>query len=286
MKQSSARCLVFIALILVIIEVHAPAVRAQKVLIGPVIAPSKIYQGFPFTVVVPLHANQEGGSIKIELSVQGILLDSAQSDPILNPVGSHDVNLTVSTTALAASAKPHQLTLTAYWVALLGTTPEDSRTLEVEVVNVIFGEDHSPRTVQSGSSFTLNVSLRNDGNGIAYAARAELTDAAGFAVATSKSVALGKLRPGDVAVIHFGLNSTLTDWGQGERNIVLIVAFDDWQGLPHSQTLKLNIYYVLSQAMLNYWIPIIVILVVVAVVILKYARRILLGPVQIILRKR
>jgi hypothetical protein len=192
-----------------------------------------------------------------------------------------NITVTLSDITLSPKPEPYKMEVTMFWQPLslsLNEIREDSKSLEVTVVNIVLSADCLPNSVNMNEVFTLQCSITNGGNDVAHDATVSIADSRDFSVKGQSHEGIGDIKPRQPKSVSFNMSSPFAIWS-GTHSMVLRLAYRDWDNREYASTQELSIKVdVPPEVLMGYWTRIAIILAIFIVIVsFVVARRLVIS---------
>lgn len=281
-----------LAFMLVFATFQAANSTAPKVVIQSLNYPDKVHPNEKFFIDIVFVCNDVNGWAKAKLYLKEQELKA--SDGIwcgwFGKEAGKNITVTLSDITLAANAEPYALEITMFWQPLSifgGELRQESKSLEVSVVNIVLSADCLPNSVNTNEVFTLRCSITNEGNGLAHDVVAAIADYRDFSPKGQLQEKIGDLEPGHPRSVSFNMSSPFAIYAS-VHNMVLSLNYRDWANKEYVTRQELPIKVdVPPEALVSYWGPIgIIAAIMIAIIIFALlARKLIINRKGMIFQK-
>jgi hypothetical protein len=282
--------LVLLVSAILFIAVQGAYSASSGVSIQSINYPEKVHPNVQFSIATTVISNDVNGWAKVKLLVKGTEMKS--SDGAWYGWGGIDAGknttLTLSGISLGPSRDPYSLEVATFWQPLgQGETKEESKTIRITAVTLTLRADCLPNSVNASQNFTLQCSITNGGNDIAYAVVASIANYGDFTPKGTLHEEIGNLPAGESKPVSFSMGSPTPIVG-GEHSLTLELRCTNFarEEVVSSQQLTIKVEVSPSEAVTTWW-PVVMIVALVIVIILFAvgAKRLIFRPGSVELRR-
>jgi hypothetical protein len=272
------------------IAVQGAHSTSSEVSIQSISYPEKVHPNEKFSITTTVICHDVNGWAKVKLLSEGKEMKS--SDGAWYGWGGIDAGknttLALSDISLAPSREPYSLEIATFWQPLgQGETKEESKTIRITAVTTTLSADCLPNSVNANQNFTLECSITNNGNDIAYAVVASIVNYGDFSPKGKLHEEIGNLAAGESKPVSFIMGSPTLIVG-GEHSLTLDLRCTDFanEEIASSQQLTIKVEVSPTEAVRTWW-PVVMIGVVVIVILLfaVAAKRLIVRPGSVELRR-
>jgi hypothetical protein len=279
-----------LAFMLVFATFQAANSTAPEVVIRSLNYRDKIHPDEKFSVEVVFVCNDVNGWAKAKLYLREpepkeLKVSEGIWCGLFGKNAGENITVTLSDITLSPRAEPYTMEVTMFWqpvsMILGGEVRQESKSLEVTVVNIALSADCLPNSVNMNEVFTLQCSITNEGNGVARDTTVSIADSRDFSLKGESHEEIGDIEPGQPKSVSFNMSSPFAI-SSSVHSMVLRLTYTDWDNKQYATSQGVSIKVdVPPEALMDYW-PRIALYGAIILVIVSFA---VLGRKLIINRK-